>query len=109
MIDFMDSFYTADYSKIDGYDKEKAKQKALQTIMPLIMDNELTEKQSICLRYKYQNDKSQAEIASLLKLSQPTVSRHISTAKDTMNNSLKYCYIAVSAAIDEYERLSERC
>ena len=70
------------------------------------MNNELTQKQSVCLRYKYINNKNQAEIAEILQLSQPTVSRHISTAKEIMNNSLQYCYIALTKAIDEYERLS---
>lgn len=106
MIDFMESFYCTDYSKLDGYDREKAKQKAFQAVVPLIMSNELTQKQSVCLRYKYINNKNQAEIAEILQLSQPTVSRHISTAKEIMNNSLQYCYIALTKAIDEYEKLS---
>lgn len=106
MIDFMESFYYKDYSALDGYDREKAKQKAFATIVPLIMKNELTPKQSACIRYKYINNKTQAEIADLLKISQPTVSRHISSAKEIMNNSLQYCYIALTKAIDEYDRLS---
>ncbi|MGN0457739.1 MAG: sigma factor-like helix-turn-helix DNA-binding protein [Eubacterium sp.] len=106
MIDFVDSFYYKDYSALDGYDREKAKQKAFSVIVPLIMKNELTPKQSACLQYKYINHKTQAQIAELLKISQPTVSRHINTAKDIMNHSLQYCYIALSKAIDEYEKLS---
>ena len=39
MIDFMESFYCTDYSQLDGYDREKAKQKAFQTVVPLIMNN----------------------------------------------------------------------
>lgn len=107
MIDFTESFFNDDYSAMDGFDREKAKQKALEAVVPLIIDNELSQKQSICLRYKYINNKNQTEIAKILKLSQPTVSRHISAAKDIMNNSLKYCYIALSTAIDEYERLGD--
>lgn len=106
MIDFMNDFYYKDFSALDGYDREKAKQKAFATIVPLIMNNELTPKQSACLKYKYISNKSQAEIADILKISQPTVSRHINAAKEIMNNSLQYCYIALSKAIDEYERLS---
>ena len=68
------------------------------------MENELTERQSVCLRYKYISGKSQQEIAKTLKLSQPTVSRHISAAKDIVNNNLKYCYAALSAALNEYDR-----
>lgn len=106
MIDFIDSFYYKDYSALDGYDREKAKQKAFATIVPIIMKNELTQKQSLCMQYKYINNKTQQEIAEVLKISQPTVSRHINSAKEIMNNSLSYCYIALTKAIDEYERLS---
>ena len=106
MIDFTENYFNSNYSQLDGYDREKAKQKAFQAVVPLIMNNELTQKQSVCLRYKYINNKNQAEIAEILQLSQPTVSRHISTAKEIMNNSLQYCYIALTKAIDEYERLS---
>ena len=52
MIDFTENYFNSNYSQLDGYDREKAKQKALQTVVPLIMDNELTPKQNICLRYK---------------------------------------------------------
>jgi RNA polymerase sigma factor (sigma-70 family) len=107
MIDFIESFYYDKSQNIcEGYDKERAKKKAFSLILPLIMDNELTKRQSVCLRYKYINNKSQAEIAELLKLSQPTVSRHIATAKDIVNNNLKYCYMALSKGLDEYDKLS---
>lgn len=105
MIDFVDNYYYSDASMAESYDRERAKQKAFSVIVPMIMNNELTEKQSVCLRYKYLMGKNQAEIAEILNLSQPTVSRHISTGKDIMNNSLKYCYLALSSAIDEYEKL----
>ena len=108
MIDFIDNYYTKSYFDSDSLDKERAKKKAFSTIMPIIMQEELTPMQSLCFRYKYENNKTQTEIASLLKLSQPTVSRHISTAKDKMNNQLGYCYIALSKAIDEYDRPSNQ-
>lgn len=107
MIDFVEDFYCdTTTNNTDGYDKERARRKAFSTVVPLILKNELTQRQNICLRYKYLNGKSQSEIAELLKLSQPTVSRHISTAKDIVNNNLKYCYIALIKGIDEYEKLN---
>lgn len=105
MIDFMDDYYYHDVSMIDGYDREKARQKAFSIILPMIINNELTEKQSVCIRYKYIMGKNQAEIAEILNLSQPTVSRHINAGKDIVNNSLKYCYLALNSAIDEYDKL----
>lgn len=107
MIDFIDTFYYDKTSACnEGYDKERARQKAFSLVLPLIMENELTQRQSICLRYKYINNKSQSEIAEILKLSQPTVSRHIRTAKNIVNNNLKYCYMALSKGLDEYDKLS---
>lgn len=105
MIDFLDEIYYDKSKYNEGYEKQRASKKALAEITPLIMKNELTQRQNICLRYKYINNKSQTEIAEMLKLSQPTVSRHINTAKDIVNSHLKYCCIAVSNGIDEFDRL----
>lgn len=105
MIDFLDEIYYDKSLDNDGYERERATTKALAEITPVIMENELTQRQNICLRYKYINNKSQTEIAEMLKLSQPTVSRHINTAKDIVNNHLKYCCIALSNGMNEYDRL----
>lgn len=107
MIDFAENYYYND-SIIPGESRDKsiAKQIAFSSVLPLILDNELTQRQSICFKYKYINNKTQEEIGDILKLSQPTVSRHISTAKDIVNNNLKYCYLALSKGIDEYDKLN---
>lgn len=109
MIDFVDKYYYGTGYWNSTKDRETAHQKAFSTIIPLIIDNELTEKQSVCFRYKYISGKSQQEIADLLHLSQPTVSRHINSAKDIINSSLKYCFLALSKGFDEYERLNDLC
>ncbi len=102
-MDFIDELYNGfSYEKTEGYDREKARQRALKKVLPYIMKNELTERQRICLQYKYAAKMSQGEIAERLHLSQPTVSRHINTAKDIVNGELKYCYFAVSSALDSY-------
>lgn len=105
MIDIIDDYYYGSKTNMDGYDKGCAKKAGVGEILPLIMDNELTPRQSLCLKYKYIYGKSQAEIAQLLNISQPTVSRHINTAKDIVNSSLTYCLFAMDKSIDEYERL----
>ena len=89
MIDFIDNYY-ADKASVpdDGYDMQSAKKKAVSAVLPLIIKNELTPKQGLCLKYYYVNKKSQREIAALLKLSQPTVSRHINTAKQIVNDNM---------------------
>ena len=104
MIDFLDTYYFNQSFDSDGEDMENAKRKAFSTVLPYIMKNELTQRQSLCLRYKYVNHMSQNEIADILKLSQPTVSRHINAAKDIVNNNLRYCYLALATGLNEYDK-----
>ena len=107
MKDFVEEYYfQPNFDDTDGYDKERAQRKAFSVILPIIMKQELTERQNICLRYHYVMGKSQQEIADILKLSQPTVSRHINAAKNIVNNKLCYCYAALHTALDEYDRLA---
>lgn len=109
MLDFLDSYYYRQPIQNEDNDATLAKQSALSLVVPLILENELTKRQYSCLRYKYVFGKSQAEIADLLKLSQPTVSRHITAAKEIVNNNLKYCYLAMSKTIEELDRLANLC
>ena len=107
MIDFAENYYYGTNASIDeNFDMQAAKKKAFTSVLPFILENELTQKQRICFEYKYLKNKNQEEIANLLKLTQPTVSRHISIAKDTVNKYLKYCYLALSRGIDEYDRIN---
>ncbi len=101
--DIIDNLYRGkDYDVAEGFDREKARQKALRKVLPVIMENELTQRQRVCLKYMYISGKSQGEIAHILGLSQPTVSRHINTAKNIVNSELKYCYYAISSALESY-------
>lgn len=107
MIDFAnDYYYNLTSISDESDDKAIARRKAFSAVLPIIIENELTPRQSTCFKFKYLENKTQEEIASQLKLSQPTVSRHINTAKDIVNNKLKYCYLALSKGIDEYEMLN---
>lgn len=107
MIDFAELYYYDTQNILEeSADKAIARKKAFSTVLPIILDKELTQKQCTCFKFKYLDNKTQEEIADLLKVSQPTVSRHISTAKDIVNNKLQYCYIALSKGIDEYDRLN---
>lgn len=103
MIDFVEMYY---YNLNDGLNDDQdsfnAKKRALGTVIPHIVENELTKQQRNCFNAKYLQNKTQQEIAESLHLSQPTVSRHINTARDTVNNILKYCYLAATKAISVY-------
>lgn len=104
-MDFIDNYYDkSSFADETGFDRERAQRKAVSVVLPLIMEKELTQRQYLCLRYKYVSGKSQQEIAQILHLSQPTVSRHINAAKDIVNNALKYCFVAVSNALTEYDK-----
>lgn len=99
MTDFIDSycFSKSDFEE-DGFDEQKITMAAMKAVLPLLMDNELTAKQRACLSMFYVGGKTQTEIASVLGLSQPTVSHHIVTAKAISNKMLKYCLVAVAKA-----------
>ena len=103
-VDFIEDIYCESFlDNTNGFDRERAKRFALKKVLPLIIDRELTERQRVCLNYKYVSNKSQQEIAQLLKLSQPTVSRHINAAKEIVNNKLQYCVYSLLAALESYD------
>ena len=109
-MDFVDSYYyDIGVMQSENKDFEKAKKKANSLVLPYIIDQKLTEKQQVCIKYKYDLGKNQQEIANMLHLSQPTVSRHIASAKKILNDDLKYCFAAVTAALGEYDRLGQSC
>ena len=71
-----------------------------QTVLPMVLEQELSPRQRTCLRAFYVDGKSQTEIARRLGLSQATVSYHIHAAKAAANRLLHYCQIAVAKAND---------
>jgi RNA polymerase sigma factor (sigma-70 family) len=108
MINFVEE-YMSDASKVeeDGFDEQKILLKSISKVLPLIIKNELTPRQSLCLRLFYVHHKSQVEIARELKLSQPTVSRHINTARDITNKFLNYCFYSVNNANEQWLKLEQ--
>lgn len=106
MIDFVEE-YMSDKSMNDedGFDEQRILIKAISKVLPIIIKNELTDRQSLCLRMFYIHGKNQIEIARELKLSQPTVSRHIATAKDIVNNCLSYCFYSVKQANEQWLKI----
>lgn len=106
MIDFVEAYMSdANSYQEDGFDERKVLKNSITKVLPLILKNELTDRQSLCLRLFYVYGKSQTEIAKELKLSQPTVSRHIKTAKDITNKCLTYCIYAVKQANEQWLKM----
>ncbi len=94
-----------DFFENDSDDEQKILSKALSRVLPKIIENELTPRQSICLRLFYVHGKTQTEIARELKLSQPTVSRHINTARAIVNKILGYCLYSVKKANEQWLKI----
>ncbi|MBR6392190.1 MAG: sigma-70 family RNA polymerase sigma factor [Eubacterium sp.] len=109
-MDFVDSYYyNLGVMNSGNTDYDKARSKAFSLVLPYIMEQKLTERQRSCIECKYMLGKSQQETAEMLNLTQPTVSRHIASAKKELNEELKYCFAAVTAALGEYDRLGQSC
>lgn len=89
----------------DSADEQIILKKALSKVLPLIIERELTEKQSLCLRLFYVHGKSQKEIAAQLRLSQPTVSRHIAAAQRIVNKIAGYCLYSVKKANEQWLKI----
>ncbi len=103
-MDLIEMYYFPPVIGDSGVDFSSAKRKAFALILPKIMDNELTDRQRTCVKMKYINHMTQAEIADRLGISQSSVSRHIFSAKKIINDRLNYCYLALTKALYEYEK-----
>ena len=104
-MNLLDLYYSpVGSNELESNDFSVAKRCAFAVVLPEIMDNELTEIQAKCLKMKYIKKMTQTEIAEALGISQPTVSRHISAAAKTVNTVLRYCYIALTKALFEYDK-----
>ena len=105
MIDFVEEFMSPVETEDNGFDEQRILIKSISKVLPVIIKNELTQRQNLCLRMFYVHGKSQVEIARELKLSQPTVSRHISTAKAIVNKCLAYCFYSVKQANEQWLKM----
>lgn len=99
MTDLIENFYNAhnDFATKDINSNDVTKI-AIESILPMIFNNELTQQQRKCLNLKYNQNLNQTEISKKLKLKQPTVSKHISTGKKIVNDRLSYCLMALEKA-----------
>ena len=98
MMDLIDSYYSGDDRDSGDLDSQKVSRSAISSVLPLILKNDLTNRQRDCLKMKYVDELNQAEIAKRLGLSQPTVCRHIAMAKSIVNNRLSYCLVVLNRA-----------
>lgn len=71
--------------------------------LEFIIDTQLTEMQALCYRLHKQGI-NQSQIAEKLKLSQPTVSRHISNANKKLNSYIKVAYLVAINVVEATEK-----
>ena len=69
-------------------DTQTITRRALLTVLPMVLEQELSPRRRTCLRAFYVDGKSQTEIARRLGLSQATVSYHIHASKGGANRLL---------------------
>lgn len=72
-------------------------------ILPNIMNYKLSEKQRKVFDLYFYHHISQEEIARRLRITQPTVSRHLNRAIDKVNEILIYVYMATQHTINYME------
>ena len=72
-------------------DTQTITRRALLTVLPMVLEQELSPRQRTCLRAFYVDGKSQTEIARRLGLSQATVSYHILVVKAVAYRLLHPC------------------
>lgn len=104
MLDIIDTYISnsGGLEDFDSFDEQKIMLSALKSVFALIIERELTQKQSLCLKMYCVEHMSQRQIAELMKLSQPTVSRHITSAKAIINKYLNYCYYSLKKSNEQW-------
>lgn len=99
MAGFIEELYAApDYNDGGTVNYKSISRRAIKEVLPIIIKQDLTERQRRCVEMMYYEGKTQSEIARELLLSQPTVSRHIKTAQRIIRNRLFYCDAALESA-----------
>lgn len=106
MIDIIDAYFCGDGEEFETFGDNSVKLAAIKSVLPIIIRDELTPRQRVCLKLRYWSNMSQEEIAKKLKLSQPTVCRHIANAKETVNNKLRYCLFVLNTAENELAKMN---
>lgn len=75
--------------------------------LEFVIDTQLTEKQALCYRLHKQG-MNQSQIAEKLKLSQPTVGRHILAANKQLNSYIKFAYLVAINVVEATEKYIKR-
>lgn len=94
-MNIIQQFYFVTVDRTSDVQLTDNERRAIQRVMPLILDNELTDVQRYCFKNKYLKHQTQKQTAEELSVTQASVSRHIKRAEQIVNNILNYVYKAV--------------
>lgn len=68
----------------------------IRYLLPIVIERELTGSQQLCMQLHYLEHRNQTEIARLLGITQPTVSRKLKTARKKVEKYLDYSLMAAN-------------
>lgn len=100
--EFMGSYNPFDSA---GYDGQVIMRNSLFAVVPKIAKNELTQMQRICFEMFYFEKKNQKQIAAVLHISQPSVCRHLKSAKMIIEKIGGYCILSIKKTNEQWEKL----
>ena len=100
--EFMGSYNPFDSA---GYDEQVIMRNSLFAVVPKIAKNELTQMQRICFEMFYFEKKNQKQIAAVLHISQPSVCRHLKSAKMIIEKIGGYCILSIKKTNEQWEKL----
>lgn len=78
------------FEEFTSGESNKQQLKKIMKFMPEIIENELTEKQKLCVDLYYFKGMTLEEIASAYSVNPATVSRHLKRARTRIGKLLKY-------------------
>lgn len=85
-----------------GCDEQKIMRNSLYAVVPKIANNELTQMQRLCFEMFYIEKKNQNQIAAILHISQPSVCRHLKSAKMIIEKIGGYCILSIKKTNEQW-------
>lgn len=91
--------YVAQQLAVGGTNRRQVR--TLEKVLHLVIDNELTPRQSEIARLYYFEERNCAEIARMLGVSAPTISRTLHRAECRIRQHTKYCLMFLRILTEE--------
>ena len=89
---FTDTLFSFDKFKHKNNSNNSEEYQKILKILSKIIENELTDKQKICLKLYYKKNLNTVKIANKLGVYPSTVCRHIKSSKKRIKKIMKYYY-----------------